>query len=401
MTTVVLLGAGASVDAGLPSTAALTHEVVTSCIAERAAAPGRRDERLRAEWLELVTKAKAGDRVADHQAKEHRRRHPDRPIHPFQPPDALDVVYRRLRAHAAQRSNELHPVVDLEELVTTLEELAERETRGIGAFVHDWIPELLAVDHANLGLFTHVEVGEYDQRLVEFVQFLIERRLTGGKGSPFRGAANRVVVALRERLQQLDEDRVDYLLPLVRHAVRTGIPVFTLNHDLALEAASARAGVPWSHGLDGWEDNRSVEWPAGHAGIMKLHGSIDWSTGADGTRPFLFGGVNKLTVLGPYLDMLREFDLSLRQADGLLVVGYSFRDDHINGVISRFLVDRAKRNEATTVTIVDPGYGDDDELPRGVRPKDVGAVDVRIVREFAATAIATLLPGTTSGTDAP
>ena len=85
--------------------------------------------------------------------------------------------------------------------------------------------------------------------------------------------------------------------------------------------------------------------------LLKLHGSIDWGAQFDvrfeilsGIRlleeseiigtittggTVIFGGANKLTAEGPYLELLDAFRRELAKSERLIVVGYSFRDDHI------------------------------------------------------------------------
>jgi len=51
----------------------------------------------------------------------------------------------------------------------------------------------------------------------------------------------------------------------------------------------------------------------------------------------IFGAGNKLRADGPYLALLREFDAALEETDVLLVVGYSFRDDHVNTMLTSWM----------------------------------------------------------------
>ena len=48
----------------------------------------------------------------------------------------------------------------------------------------------------------------------------------------------------------------------------------------------------------------------------------------------MFGQRNKLTAEGPFLDALRTFRQELGSATTLTIIGYSFRDDHINQYIA-------------------------------------------------------------------
>jgi hypothetical protein len=67
----------------------------------------------------------------------------------------------------------------------------------------------------------------------------------------------------------------------------------------------------------------------------------------------IFGGGNKLTAEGPFLDLLIRFRDALRLHRDLLVVGYSFRDDHVNHCILTWLLSP----QARRLTIVErPGF---------------------------------------------
>jgi hypothetical protein len=63
-----------------------------------------------------------------------------------------------------------------------------------------------------------------------------------------------------------------------------------------------------------------------------------------------------LVASGPFLSLLLEFERLLESATRLIIIGYSFRDDHVNEVIRRWLADDASR----TITIVDPSLRPDD-----------------------------------------
>lgn len=52
----------------------------------------------------------------------------------------------------------------------------------------------------------------------------------------------------------------------------------------------------------------------------------------------VFGEGGKLQYEGPYLELLLAWSAQLREASDLLVVGYSFRDQHVNEAIARWLV---------------------------------------------------------------
>src|SRR5690606_31369090 len=105
-----------------------------------------------------------------------------------------------------------------------------------------------------------------------------------------------------------------------------------------------------------WKNNATLR-------LLKMHGSIDWigdfenfitvrdSTKENRGEPVLiFGGGNKLTAKGPFLQLLNEFEKSLATSKRLIVIGYSFRDEHVNAVISRWML-RGKKGK---MFVIDP-----------------------------------------------
>ena len=90
--------------------------------------------------------------------------------------------------------------------------------------------------------------------------------------------------------------------------------------------------------------------------LLKLHGSVDWfshrsdSAGelphvrfmtlaherAYGEPAVIFGEGSKLRAEGPFLELLLAWATDLNDAESLLVVGYSFRDPHVNETIARW-----------------------------------------------------------------
>jgi hypothetical protein len=132
-------------------------------------------------------------------------------------------------------------------------------------------------------------------------------------------------------------------------------------------------------GLEGWSKSGEFVFPASGISLIKLHGSIDWILRSEGpteeaplsrqsvrvasaeelTKPgfrpaVVFGQGSKLTAEGPFLDLLRSFREELSKHSQLLVVGYSFRDEHVNEYIAQWF----NGDSARSITIVDPGFAD-------------------------------------------
>jgi hypothetical protein len=203
-----------------------------------------------------------------------------------------------------------------------------------------------------------------------FVQELLE----SGKatGSAFTRLAASVVESLVRILQLTNAESVRYLGPLANVYSEQGhLDIATLNYDLAIEALGELLGVGVDDGMASWDKKGRLDFEPGIR-LLKLHGSIGWETtgvnpsagdpfipveriqrvsGKVPSRPaVIFGAGNKLRASGPYLDLLRLFNESLDDSDSLLVVGYSFRDEHVNALLTNWLnADRSRR-----LVILDP-----------------------------------------------
>ena len=80
----------------------------------------------------------------------------------------------------------------------------------------------------------------------------------------------------------------------------------------------------------------SLELDENHQPVYKLHGSYNWFAEPNGERLLVMGGNKTGSIkLFPVLARYQEiFQATLRQADTkLMVIGYSFGDEHINKVI--------------------------------------------------------------------
>jgi len=75
---------------------------------------------------------------------------------------------------------------------------------------------------------------------------------------------------------------------------------------------------------------------AGQQPYFKLHGSSNWMTGASGERMLVLGGGKSIAISrDPLLSWYqRQFAEVLARPDAkLMVIGYSFGDEHINAAI--------------------------------------------------------------------
>ncbi|MFO0900538.1 MAG: SIR2 family protein [Pirellulales bacterium] len=183
-----------------------------------------------------------------------------------------------------------------------------------------------------------------------------------GRGYVFRVTNQRMIKLLAKMVWLTDPRSVAYLAPLFRAPHGASRVFATVNYDNALELSASAAGITLDTGIDEWSQTGSFNVSPPNVPLLKLHGSIDWAlreAPTDDSRPLpsqqieriapadvpkakgmpavIFGGRNKLTATGPYLDLLRAFQAALSQCDRLSVIGYSFRDDHLNEYISQWV----------------------------------------------------------------
>jgi len=196
------------------------------------------------------------------------------------------------------------------------------------------------------------------------VQEYIDSQGSAVSGTP----TGELIDHLYDQLWQLlwlgpDDSRDLRYLRKLLHAARGGT-IVTLNYDNALEAA-ALVGHPIPIDADPRPKDRSLPVPGGAnwVRIVKLHGSLNWiadrSSGSvaalrtsdllatrlaaqwSGGRPsrpgIIFGAGNKLRAAGPYLDLYIEFRTALCDAQRLIIIGYGFRDEHVNELLKQWI----------------------------------------------------------------
>lgn len=176
-----------------------------------------------------------------------------------------------------------------------------------------------------------------------------------------------------------------WILELVKQSQSPTIA--TLNYDNAIElCSSTNARFDYSYGLENeWRTHMPIEFPSDRIALIKLHGSSNWSLGdhmpvekglifhgswnrfklrifsqleldrftakrVPVDPALLFGRGIKMRYPGPFISLYDSFRKRLHLHRNLVVVGYSFRDAHINDDIANWLdVDSARR-----VIIVSP-----------------------------------------------
>jgi hypothetical protein len=278
----VLLGAGASVDAGIPHSAEMVRQI---------------EEALEVDWSEfkeLYNYVRSAIFYAD----------------------GIRGTYPNAVAY------------NIERLVMSLDELARREEHPLYPFVGAWNPRLLQV------------AGSAFENVPRFRTKILEK-------------------LRHEWIEIQNFERASYFRGLISFQKQLNYPlrVFTLNYDLCVERAyhSEYHEFPergfdknrhWSHEI--LEDAEPAD---KNFYLYKLHGSIDWVRDQHGKLTFsdstsniksddgqiIFGLTYKLQYVDPFLFLVYQLRRQSLEARLILVIGYGFADEHINGILSQAL----------------------------------------------------------------
>lgn len=348
-----LLGAGASADAGVPTSYEMTRRI--------------------------------GEALA-----EQRHRFP-------QSVSAFNFVCGALIAHDSAAGASPFEGLDVERVFAAVELLAERQVLEVTPFVAAWDPAVDSWDQRRVAnppfvgknlvdaitrasgdrsSSTSITVGNEIERIL--TGLIDARARTVSTGTTYVELAALMLHSLRTLVQPTPND-VQYLQPLINFAKNRGsLAVATLNYDRSIELAAAATGVDVTTGIDGWIKSGSWSWPQNGIRLLKLHGSIDWvweSQLREGSLPrrvvevrtepgenadpaLIFGQRGKLRAEGPFLGLLAEFERELSCVTRLVVIGYSFRDDHVNEILRRWTAEDPTR----TFLVVDPEWPADHDL---------------------------------------
>jgi len=342
----VLLGAGASVDADLPTAEGMVDKLLD-------------DFRSRSDM--------------------HVMHDPQRRL--------LAFIVHGLRQDAEIRGDPI--AVDVETVFDAIETLASRTRLSITPFISSWNPLVAQAERtrnayetheANLAAMLNRAIrssplrdqsrGTATSEQLEFVRGLLGSGSSAG--SAFRHLANEVLRALVRILHLTDPGKTAYLKPLIDLCLyQRHLDIATLNYDLTIETVGQQTETDPDTGMDQFHLKRRVEFNSSFR-LFKLHGSIDWQGGKQWPKPgepflsfdaverlrdkppdipeLIFGPGNKLRADGPYLELLRLFESSIELHTALLVVGYSFRDDHVNAMLRKWINGNASRH----MVILDP-----------------------------------------------
>jgi len=345
VSSVVLLGAGASVQAGVPSSVPMTERI---------------------------------SQLIDTPSGRYRGT-----------AQALNFTIGAMIAHATARGLSPYAGIDVESLLSAVQALTKRDTAELAPFVGSWASALEVIGSPSSfppsfkDNWNKAVDSPFPTDLERLFKTAVEAATKTGDSAVFQTLETGIIESLKILLN-VGPESVEYLAPLL-NADSAPLRIATLNYDRSIEQLADRAGRQLDTGITSWAGRYGWSFsPNADIHLLKLHGSIDWELfwepgpwDRDDKRmpephvrelPYsemldhsqrvpaiVFGQGGKLRADGPFLAMLHSFDNMLSNADRLIIVGYSFRDDHINAAVRRWL-----NTSARELVIIDPSFHEDE-----------------------------------------
>lgn len=270
--------------------------------------------------------------------------------------------------------------VDVEELYETLITLHNRTNDPLSPFVGSWSSEVLSVSNIQLDdqvdYLTHTlkegleaslnnSSREGAKRPADINLFGFKRALketlnsiNGKPSGVFKDAANFLLFKLNSLVWVTDHSKVEYITPFIKSSQSKPIWIASLNYDNVIELACEKANIDCDTGIENGKDGLRFK-ANSPVSLAKLHGSVNWLIGDDlrveiknepiNSAAVIFGAGNKLKANGPYLDLLLAFRDELTRSSELEIFGYSFRDAHINHIILTWL----SQNPSSKIHVID------------------------------------------------
>jgi len=234
---------------------------------------------------------------------------------------------------------------NIERLFNVINELVKKEEHPLYPFIGSW----------NIR-FNEI-IGEYDS--------------IGDKGyKKIKEFQKKILTELKEWIKLKDKRKAKYFKILKNFKKEyTSFRIFTLNYDLCIEEVfQNEQEFRIERGFNNdrkWDYKRFSEFEESDEPdiyLYKLHGSIDWERAAktkevsyiDGIAKnpeLIFGTAYKLQYVDPFLFLFSEFRHYSLRAKLIIIIGYGFGDEHINGILTQAL----KQNDSRKILLVSKG----------------------------------------------
>lgn len=384
-----LLGAGASVEAGIPAVYDMTKKMLDFF---------GDDNRLNRQFR--ILKFVVGGLLFQQGAKN---------INPYKGINIEDL-FNAVLILGNRNDSEISPFVGswhpmLQDL--QLGELTVNTTRSMLRNIFDPIEQ--SIDSSiRRGRLHKIEDSSFRSRFQKDFEEAVRQSMGNKSKWLFSQTADAMVDKLIDMVWITNQSNINYLTPLLDYAEKNKCAIATLNYDNSVELAAQANNNRIDTGFESWSLNGEFVFRRNWIPLIKLHGSIDWSLTYENIStnkilPFqiikkvdpsnkndrnyhpavVFGGKNKLTASGPSLSLIRSFEKELGKCGILNVIGYSFHDEHVNEFIRNWLNGSIDR----IIKIVDPNFDsiDSDFIDPLRDAQKVGRM--QLMTEFAGQAI--------------
>lgn len=372
----VLLGAGASKDAGLPDAYELTRKV-----------------------YEKLIQSKSDDAVL------------------------YAVVVAKLIARNAKNGQSPFDSINIEDVYDGLKRLLNRDQDILSEFVSGWDP---ISSHSN----SPFDSEKFGRNLASIYKLSNRRSLDGqprlsadgiiihkiveelkrsfrSESDRFKNTSLGPFVKILADILDVKDSNTEYMETFLRKHCDSVECIATLNYDNLLENSLEKIGRNADLGLTQWNEKRFVRFHGKSPKIIKLHGSTNWYIRNHDeiiipeeksqinpliftNRAIIFGGQSeKLVPYGPFLHLRHQFHQFLQSSSYLLVVGYSFRDLHLNALIRSWIATRKNGK----IIIVDPSkFSGDSDVFRYARSRNadgsvINRVEIKSIQSGFANAL--------------
>jgi NAD-dependent SIR2 family protein deacetylase len=148
-------------------------------------------------------------------------------------------------------------------------------SESVGKAVAEYIKEISKKWGDSLRPTSSGSNSELDREFKQAVQQLREKPAQGRK---FKRTADDMILMLKDLAFIEEASKVEYLKPLLEKLSSQGrLVVATLNYDNGVELVAHSQSVGCNTGIENWSEKGVFDFSSDGLHLIKLHGSIDWS----------------------------------------------------------------------------------------------------------------------------
>lgn len=145
----------------------------------------------------------------------------------------------------------------------------------IGQAVAEYVKEISKKWSDNLKPNSSGSNSELDK---EFKQLVSQLEQKPAQGRKFKDTAEQMILMLKDLAFIEDPIKVEYLKPVLGKTASQGrLVIATLNYDNGVELIAQANAIDCNTGIENWSEKGVFDFTAQGLHLIKLHGSIDWS----------------------------------------------------------------------------------------------------------------------------